>query len=752
MIELQAFGPLHLRDARGPLESVLAQPKRAALLVHLILARPRRPQPRDSLLSLFWPEADDARARSALSQSLSYLRRALPADVLMAHGGSVGLRPDSIRADVIQFEAAVAEARWAEALTLYRGELLAGLHVADAPGFERWASDERERLRTMAARSAWSRAGQMIHRGDLVAAERMAQRGLLLMPTEETTVREFIERLAEAGERAAALRLYERFRTLLDQELDVEPSPETAEAVAAVRSATSPGASKDGRSAPVGRSRRGGGAASPPWTLAVLPFRDLTPGSASAPLADGMTEDILARLAKVKRLQVTSGTSVLRYRETRKPVREIAAELGVTAVLEGSVRTAADRVRVVAQLIDARTDSHLWSETYDREMGEIFDLQSDVAESVARALEAELSGDELTEMRRPPTQDLVAYSLFREGMAAVQAQTPEEYNRALGLLEAAVRLDPEYAHAHAGLALTLTLYPWTAAHLPDRYHERLEGAVTRALELDPESGHAWLARSFYLSVVERDWLGAESALHRAGELEPDDLNVGWFHAFHALRLGRFQEASRHLDRIELRDQASVSTETLRAAIEMYLTGFGELDVEQPLSRLDALLTRAPDLGVAHVYRATALTWADRPDEALASIEDALRTIHDASVAHGVRGSILARLGRREEALAEDTWFSQARSPDPTTRAFIHFGLGDLDQGFAFLEVAADQGTSCMLPYVRVNPSLQPLWGHPRFQALMETVWPGAHKQVLGEYGWRPTDTPGGQHSPPLHTG
>jgi len=246
MIELRALGPLDLCDQQGfPLEGVLAQPKRAALLVYLVLARPRGNHTRDTLLTTFWPEADDAHARSSLSQSLYYLRREIPAEVLISRGPNLKVDATKVHADVFAFEEAVGQGRWQNALDLYKGELLSGFHVAAAPDFEHWIHIERDRLRELAAKAAWARAKEWIAVGKPLEAERTAQRALLLAPTDETPVREFIEALAAAGERAAALSFYDRFRRILARMLEVDPSPDTAAVGMAVRNGTTPMAAGD---------------------------------------------------------------------------------------------------------------------------------------------------------------------------------------------------------------------------------------------------------------------------------------------------------------------------------------------------------------------------------------------------------------------------------------------------------------------------------------------------------------------------
>ncbi|MEJ2185266.1 MAG: tetratricopeptide repeat protein [Gemmatimonadota bacterium] len=475
-------------------------------------------------------------------------------------------------------------------------------------------------------------------------------------------------------------------------------------------------------------------------SVAVLPFSNLSVDPQHAYFADGMTEDVLAHLGKVKALHVTSRTSVMRYRETTKPVREIAAELGVGAVLEGSIRATADRVRVVAQLIDARTDTHLWADTYDRELQDIFAVQSEVAECVARALEAELTGEEVAEIREPPTDDVAAYTLYLEGMAAWVGGLSEDYERALPLLEGALRIDPDFARAHAGLAMLLTLYPYFTPRLPPGWHRRLKTAVTRALELDPSSAHGWLARGFYLATCEHDWLGAEKALARASELEPEDPNVLTLRAWHAYRLGRFEESEAWLDRPGARAELSMVGGVCRVSMETCRAGYGEMSFDVPLRRIDALIEAEPGYAQLHFYRADTLNLAGRPEEALAAVDTCLRRAPEMPLAHGLRGVVLAMLGRVEEAMQEEEWFRSsmdAESADRFAWGLIPLTMGDVDRALGLMEEGARSRTSISLPWLRLRPGLGELWGHPRFLAIMDAIWPGEQKQVLGEYGWQP---------------
>lgn len=237
MIELRTLGALELTSTDvNPVSSVLAQPRRAALLCYLALASPRGFHRRDTLFALFWPEQDATQARHALRQAVYFLRRALGAKALVSRGDEeLALDPGQLRCDVWEFEAALDQGRAAEALTLYRGELLAGFHVSDAPEFERWLEAERVRLRQRAEEAGWSLAAARQNDGDAAGAAEAARRAVALAPTEEIALRRLVLLLESVGDRAAAVRAYEAFTRKLRDEYELEPSAETQVLVARIR-------------------------------------------------------------------------------------------------------------------------------------------------------------------------------------------------------------------------------------------------------------------------------------------------------------------------------------------------------------------------------------------------------------------------------------------------------------------------------------------------------------------------------------
>src|SRR5690606_38537693 len=240
MIELRTLGQIELVAPDGRrLQSVLAQPKRLALLAYLALATPRGAHRRDTLVALFWPELDQARGRAALRKAVHYLRQSLGEGVLVGDE-ALELEPRAIRCDVVEFEEALAEGRPADALALYHGDLLPGLYLSEAAGFERWLDAERIRLRRRAAEAASAASSAALAEGDADRAVELARRALDLGDGDERAFQRLASLLDGIGDRAGALRAYEQYRQWLADELGLRPSPETEELIAAIRARTEP--------------------------------------------------------------------------------------------------------------------------------------------------------------------------------------------------------------------------------------------------------------------------------------------------------------------------------------------------------------------------------------------------------------------------------------------------------------------------------------------------------------------------------
>ena len=248
-------------------------------------------------------------------------------------------------------------------------------------------------------------------------------------------------------------------------------------------------------------------------SVAVLPFTAISRSEEDLTFADGIHEDVITQLAKISDLRVIARTSVMAYRDAEERVSKIGRDLGVVSVLEGSVRRAGDRVRVVAQLIDVETEDHLWAETYDRDYSDIFAIQSDVAQNIADALRATLTPEEKQSIEEPPTQNLEAYTYYLRGNYYVANRWGLEGLRtAAQMYEKATELDPRFAIAYAKLATVhARLYvPSSWDHTPERL-QACKAALATAMEIAPELAEVHQARGVYLEWIESDYEGALAA-------------------------------------------------------------------------------------------------------------------------------------------------------------------------------------------------------------------------------------------------
>src|SRR5438445_2077203 len=256
-------------------------------------------------------------------------------------------------------------------------------------------------------------------------------------------------------------------------------------------------------------------------SVAVLPFLNLSADPENEYFADGITEDVIAHLSKIRALKVISRTSVMAFKQREQSLKEIGARLEAATLLEGSVRRVGDRVRIVAQLIDAETDRHLWVETYDRQLTDVFAIQTDVALHLAAALKAELSPDEQSRLHQEPTGDLQAYQLYLQGRHCYFRYTEEGSRKGIEYFEQAIAKDPDYALAYAALAMVYTELGEAGAMRPDEAYARAKAASAKALALDPELGEAHCMLAFIKAVCDFDWVGAEQEFKRALELTPN---------------------------------------------------------------------------------------------------------------------------------------------------------------------------------------------------------------------------------------
>ena len=453
-------------------------------------------------------------------------------------------------------------------------------------------------------------------------------------------------------------------------------------------------------------------------TVAVLPFANYSADPENEFFADGVTEDVIANLAKVRSIKVISRTSVMPFKKREQPVREIGKTLGADAVLEGSIRRAGNRVRIVAQLIDARTDEHLWADTYDRELVDIFAIQTDVALQIAAALQAELSLEERSRIGRKPTRNARAYQLYLQGRYAFNRSTEEGYRKAVGFYEEAIREDPKLAVAHAALAFLyaeLGTGQGSGALSPEIAFARAKESVDKALAIDPGLGDAHCVSATLKFISEYDWAGAEREFQLALSLSPGNADIYDRYGWLCSALGRHDDAIRMVKRAQeldpLAHRSDLATELLRA--DRYPEA---IDLAKNIIDLEPTFARG------HSTLGWGLILSGRPREGIASLERAIQvspgTLFEAQLAQAY-----AMTGRTEEAraiLARLEALARERYVPPYHFAYVHTGLGENDRALDWLEKAYEQRGGAVYG-IKGSFLFRSLRDHPRFQALLRRM-------------------------------
>lgn len=731
MLRLRFFGGIGVDDDATRLTGPAGQRKRLALLA-LLAASPARSVPRERLAALLWPDADSDRARHQLSSSIYELRRALGDDAVVVTGSDVGLNDDAIRSDVREFDEASRSSEWERVVALYRGPFLDGFFVPHALELERWVEAERDRLAHVFRQALEHLATEREAAGEVLAALDAWRRLAAEDPWNARIALRFMEALVRAGDRAAAIRHAAAHAALLREEIGAEPDPEILALAESLRAEpAAPVLASEGRAARGPDPARG----SPDRSIAVLPFLNLSSDPDNAVFAEGMTEEILGHLSRLHGLRLTSRTSVMRHRNSDRSVRDIARELDVAHVLEGSVRWDGGTVRITAQLIEAANDRHLWAGTYDRDMADIFAVQSDVARHIARALQVRLTPAEEARLRRTPTADLAAYSLYLEGRAHTLKYTPEELAAAIRLFRAATERDPSFAAAHAWIATVHVQMAVLHRGRPAEILPDAAAAARRAVELDSDSPDAHTALAAVKLVFEWDWPGVECALDQALALDPGHPDaLGWT-ALYIFSRERFDEG--------IAVAARICAEHPHSALAAMNLGGFLLYADRPKEAIPhleqaAALDPASDL-VQHL-----LSWAfamrGRMIRSHRAYRRALSLGGRLPIFEAARASLLARVGWRRTArgLLADLRRRSASGEYIPTWAFVilHHALGQLDAAFNELDRAVEERAPVLL-YLRMIPLFRPLRHHPRMQRVLRTLWPADFTHTAAASGNEP---------------
>src|SRR5438046_3553160 len=458
-------------------------------------------------------------------------------------------------------------------------------------------------------------------------------------------------------------------------------------------------------------------------SIALLPFENLSEDKANAYFADGIQEEILTRLSRIGDLKVISRTSTQRFKNSLESIPDIAKQLGVATILEGSVRKAADQVRVHVQLIDAENDSHLWAERYDRKLIDIFAVESDIAAKIADALQARLTGAERRAISSQPTENSEAHELYLRGRFYWNKWVGPEFDKSRQYYQQAIELDPNYALAYAGLA-DFYGFAFGFGLLPpeEKWAKAQEDNAKKALELDPTLGEAYNPQASDKLYYHRDWPGAERNFRRGLELSPNFAEMHAHYAFCLVLFGRNEEAlaemRRALDLDPLSPRFGFSSARLFFFVRQY---------DAALDQYRKTLELDPGSGFAHEWVGDAYEKKQMQKEAIAEWSKALhlsgvdedgslleRTYAKSGFDVAVHALAQKRLKRLKEKAARVEYVPAVEYITAYMR------LGDKEQAFAWLAKAVEERNRLAFE-IKVNPIFDPLRSDPRFKEILANL-------------------------------
>jgi TolB-like protein/Tfp pilus assembly protein PilF len=452
-------------------------------------------------------------------------------------------------------------------------------------------------------------------------------------------------------------------------------------------------------------------------SLAVLPLEDLSGEPGHEYFADGMTEALITCLAKIKALRVISRTSAMQYKGARKSLPQIARELNVDAVIEGSVSRSGERVRITAQLIH-NSDRHLWAESYERDFRDILSLQSEIARQVANEVRIILTPEESDRLGAAPQVNPEAHELYLKARHFWNKRTEESVKKALSCFHQAIDNDPTYAQGYSGLADSYNILGYYNVLPPTEAYPKGKAAALKALELDGSLAEPHAALGVVKRDFEWDWAGAEAEFQRAIELNPGYVEGYHWRSTLLSMLGRHEEALREKKKALAMDPLSVVIRTDLA--RMY---YFSRDYDQALEQYRIALDLDPNFGSAHLWLAQVYEQKGLYEEAISSLKFGMHLSSDSPYALAKLGHGYAMAGRCDEArsvLNQLKELSNQKYASPYDIAWVHIGLQENDDAFTWLQRAFEQ-RSLWLGYLNVEPQLDQLRSDQRFPGLRRRI-------------------------------
>lgn len=452
-------------------------------------------------------------------------------------------------------------------------------------------------------------------------------------------------------------------------------------------------------------------------SIAVLPLSSLSVGRAQDYFVEGMTEELITQLAKISRLRVTSRTSVMHFKGTRKTVPEIARELGVDAVVEGAVARDGKRVRISAQLIDARTDLHLWAQSYENNLSDVLRLQERVALAIANEIKVKLTAQQEAHLGNARSLSPEAHELYLRGRFHWNKRTEEGLKKSIEYFQRAVERDPSYAVAYSGLADAYNMLGLWGALPQMKCAPKAKAAAIKALEIDEHLAEAHASVGWTMFAFDWNWPAAERELKRSIELNPSYATAHRWLANCLTQQGRHEEALAEITRAHQLDPVSLITNSV-VAYTLYMARRYDEAIEQEWKTLELDDQFVP----AHWVLGMALVEKGNLREAIAEFQKAAtldaHPIYPAALGHAY--GVAGRRTNAQDVLVKLTTLSKQRDIAWNELALVYTGLGEKDKAFATLEIACKKHDS-QLNWLKVDPRLDILRSNCRFQDLLHRM-------------------------------
>ena len=452
--------------------------------------------------------------------------------------------------------------------------------------------------------------------------------------------------------------------------------------------------------------------------IAVLPLRNMSPDPNDEYFADGMTEELITSLSAIKEFTVIARTSVMQYKGTTKRIDEIGRELKAGTLIEGSVRKAGNKVRITVQLIDSRNEGHIWAQNYDKQLDDVFAIQSEVAQKVANALKIQLGESEVRRIERGAVKNPEAYNLYLKGLFFWNKRTLEAMRRAIGFFEEAVKLDPEFALGYAGIAQCYNVI--AANHLddPEPSYRKAKEYSLRALSLDDELAEAHAVLAGVYGGLDRDPQKCEAQFLRAIDLNPNYATAHQWYSQLLAWMGRIEESGREITKALELNPLSLIINTNYGDRLYYMRQF-----DSAIAQFRKVIDMDPSFAPAYHSLLQACITTSRFPEALGILDSLARLVTEPETKLG-RAYIYSAMGKKEEThkiLSEiEQQEVEQKQLSPYVIALVHFRLGEKDEGFAWLE-RAFRDYDRTLNSITVDYEFDGLRSDPRYVSLIERL-------------------------------